>query len=74
MDVERGRRTDGDPGDDLADAAVEVEQHAHVVLLVSWLLEDVLRAGGLVREAHARQALGRVRQHDGVSCIGGMDG
>ena len=36
-------RTDSDTRDDLAPAAIEVEQHAHVVLLVDRLLEDVLR-------------------------------
>ena len=62
-------RTDADSGDDLAHAAVEVEEHAQVVLLVRRLLEDVLRRRELVDEARrAREPWGRVRQDDGVGC------
>ena len=63
-------RTDGDPRNDLAKAAVEVEEHAKVIVLVDRLLEYILGERCFVYEAGcAREAKGRVCEDDRVGCV-----
>ena len=61
--------TDRDTSDNLTDAAVEVKQHAHVVLFVPRLLENVLRPLRFVSVSRSAFQIGwRVGQDDSVRC------
>ena len=64
------RLTDANSSHDFADAPIEVEKHAQIVILVGRLLEDILWRWGLVREArNTGKARRRVREDDSVGCM-----
>lgn len=63
----KGGRTDRYPGYDLANAAIQIEQHPVVVRFVEGLLQELLRAERHVLRGHAREPRRGVRQDDRVS-------
>lgn len=68
MGRERNRgRTDRHSGYDLANAAIQIEQHTVIVCFVEGLLEELLRAERHVLWKHSREPGRRVRQDDRVS-------